>query len=120
MRVVMFAQGFKGIVAETTVAEFAGQSSVSSEQDPTFHVPGTGGAADLKMRRLALTRFFSISSCSLACATPRSPSSPGTRLPDLLLSCIQCGWFSIDQRPRMYFRTFCLEQTRSVKFYPSP
>jgi hypothetical protein len=46
MKVVMFAKGFEDLVAETTVAEFAGQSSASIEQGSAFYVSGTDNTAE--------------------------------------------------------------------------
>jgi hypothetical protein len=45
MRVVIFAQGFKDIVAETAVAVYDGQSSASIEQGSAFYVSGTDSSA---------------------------------------------------------------------------
>jgi hypothetical protein len=48
MKVVMFAQGYKDIVAETTVAAYDGQSSAAIEQGSAFYVSGTGSSAEFK------------------------------------------------------------------------
>jgi hypothetical protein len=48
MKVVMFAQGYKDIVAETTVAAYDGQSSAYIEQGSAFYVSGTGSDAEFK------------------------------------------------------------------------
>jgi hypothetical protein len=66
---------------------------------------------------LALIRFFStlISSASVR-QLPQdihiNAAFPAlTRLPETLLSCIQCSWFSTSQYPRMYFKNPSAEKS---------